>query len=133
MDTKELRERLHAYRPTNEWGDGVHHVICTEAADALTTLEAENADLRAKLEQAEVGRVQEALVADVLRAKLERAREALEPFAVFGDFLDWQPNPRWQNRNDELQMGDLAYSIGIGSFQDARSTLSDLTKEPDNG
>jgi hypothetical protein len=34
-----LIERLRAYRPTNEWGDGVHHVICDEAADRIEALE----------------------------------------------------------------------------------------------
>lgn len=34
----ELATRLRAYRPTNEWGEGVRHVICDEAADALEAL-----------------------------------------------------------------------------------------------
>ena len=33
-----LVKRLRAYRPTNEWGDGVHHTICDEAADTITEL-----------------------------------------------------------------------------------------------
>ena len=37
-DLLSLAERLRAYRPMNEWGDGVHHVICDEAADAIEAL-----------------------------------------------------------------------------------------------
>lgn len=33
-----LTSRLRAYRPTNEWGDGVHHVICDEAAAEIERL-----------------------------------------------------------------------------------------------
>jgi hypothetical protein len=36
----ELVQRLRDYRPTNEWGDGVHHVICDEAADEIQRLRA---------------------------------------------------------------------------------------------
>lgn len=35
----DMVERLRSYRPTNEWGDGIHHVICTEAAARITELE----------------------------------------------------------------------------------------------
>ena len=34
----ELVERLDAYRPTNEWGDPVHHVIIDEAAACIREL-----------------------------------------------------------------------------------------------
>ncbi|WP_454798609.1 hypothetical protein [Novosphingobium lindaniclasticum] len=34
----DLVERLREYRPRDEWGDGVHHVICTEAADEIERL-----------------------------------------------------------------------------------------------
>lgn len=44
----DLVERLRAYRPTNEWGDGVHHMICDEAA-------AEIERLREALEQIAAG------------------------------------------------------------------------------
>ncbi len=33
-----LADRLRTYRPTDEWGDGVHHAICTEAADTIAAL-----------------------------------------------------------------------------------------------
>lgn len=36
----DIVERLRDYRPTNEWGDGIHHVICTEAADHIAALRA---------------------------------------------------------------------------------------------
>jgi hypothetical protein len=38
----DLERRLREYRPTNEWGDPVHHVICDEAADEIARLRAEN-------------------------------------------------------------------------------------------
>lgn len=34
-DAMELVRRLEAYRPTNEWGDPVHHVIIDEAAACI--------------------------------------------------------------------------------------------------
>ena len=34
-DPMELAGRLEAYRPTNEWGDPVHHVITDEAAACI--------------------------------------------------------------------------------------------------
>lgn len=34
-DPMELVRRLEAYRPTNEWGDPVHHVIIDEAAACI--------------------------------------------------------------------------------------------------
>jgi hypothetical protein len=36
----DLVKRLQAYRPTNEWGDPVHHWICDEAAARILELEA---------------------------------------------------------------------------------------------
>lgn len=42
----ELVKRLRSYRPTNEWGDGVHHVICTEAAARIEALESTLAEAR---------------------------------------------------------------------------------------
>lgn len=44
--TDDLVGRLRAYRPPNEWGDGVNHVICDEAAARIEALEAENRKLR---------------------------------------------------------------------------------------
>ena len=40
-------ERLRAYRPTSEWGDPIHHVICDEAAATIAAQAAENERLRA--------------------------------------------------------------------------------------
>ncbi|MUO77668.1 hypothetical protein GOZ78_01975 [Agrobacterium vitis] len=34
----DIVERLRTYRPTDEWGDGVHHTICDEAANEITRL-----------------------------------------------------------------------------------------------
>lgn len=34
----DLLERLRGYRPQNEWGDGVEHTICNEAADEIERL-----------------------------------------------------------------------------------------------
>jgi hypothetical protein len=42
----DIVERLIAYRPTNDWGGGVHHTICTEAAGEIKSL-------RARAEKAE--------------------------------------------------------------------------------
>ncbi len=36
----DLIERLRGYRPQNEWGDGVKHTICNEAADEIERLHA---------------------------------------------------------------------------------------------
>ncbi len=47
----ELCERLLAYRPTNEWGDPVHHMIVDDAAEAITRLTAERDAARAGLEE----------------------------------------------------------------------------------
>jgi hypothetical protein len=47
--TEDMVERLLAYRPTNEWGDKVHHVLCDEAAAHITTLQEDNARLREAL------------------------------------------------------------------------------------
>lgn len=44
--TDDLVGRLRAYRPPNEWGDGVNHVICDEAAARIEALEAEKALFR---------------------------------------------------------------------------------------
>ena len=54
MSDRELIDRLRAYRPRDEWGEGCRHVICDEAADLLASQAAE----------------------------IERLREALEPFAI---------------------------------------------------
>lgn len=32
---REIVKRLRTYRPTDEWGEGVHHTICDEAADII--------------------------------------------------------------------------------------------------
>lgn len=45
---------------------------------------------------------------------------ALKPFADLADFLDEQPDPRWQNPNDEVQVHGFAYSIGVGQLHAAR-------------
>lgn len=46
----ELVTRLLAYRPLDlEWGNRVHHVICDEAADAITRLAGEKARLEAEI------------------------------------------------------------------------------------
>ncbi|MBX4889824.1 hypothetical protein [Rhizobium bangladeshense] len=49
----DIIERLRRYRPTDEWGDGVHHMICDEAASALTRAKAEVEWLQAILRDAE--------------------------------------------------------------------------------
>jgi len=61
---RELAARLLAYRPTDEWGDGVHHVICDEAAQLLIAFSArENADDRAPALVEAAAEMREALVA----------------------------------------------------------------------
>lgn len=45
----DLVERLHTYRPPNEWGDGVHHVICDEAASRIQALETSLAEAEGQL------------------------------------------------------------------------------------
>jgi len=51
-DDAALVAKLLAYRPTNEWGDGVHHVICTEAATALEAKDRRIADLEVARDEA---------------------------------------------------------------------------------
>lgn len=48
-DLSALVKRLRDYRPTNEWGDPVRHVIADEAADAITDLMNRNEALAAEL------------------------------------------------------------------------------------
>lgn len=44
-----LVERLRSYRPTNEWGDDVHHVICDEAAARIQALETSLAEAEGRV------------------------------------------------------------------------------------
>lgn len=53
--------------------------------------------------------------------EVDKLREALKPFADLADFLDEQPDPRWQNPHDEFQCGDFPYSIGVGQLHAARN------------
>ena len=48
-DAGMIAERLRKYRPTNEWGDPIHHVICTEAATTITTQSARIEELENEL------------------------------------------------------------------------------------
>lgn len=45
----DLVERLRSYRPTNEWGDGIHHVICDEAAARIQALETSLAEAEGRV------------------------------------------------------------------------------------
>lgn len=45
----EMVERLKKYRPKDEWGAGVQHVICDEASSLLLALDAERGRLREAL------------------------------------------------------------------------------------
>lgn len=45
-DPMELVRRMEAYRPTNEWGDPVHHVIIDEAAACIREMVDELEDAR---------------------------------------------------------------------------------------
>lgn len=45
-DDLKLVERLRSYRPTNEWGDPCHHVICDAAASAIERLVRERDEAR---------------------------------------------------------------------------------------
>ncbi len=91
----DLVGRLRSYRPTNEWGDGVHHVICTEAAARIEALEAECADLRHDMERARdaanehlaalaeaEGRVKAITIAmhDAIRRPMGQVPESADPF-----------------------------------------------------
>ncbi len=51
---------------------------------------------------------------------------ALKPFADLADYLDEQPDPRWQNPHDEFQCGDFPYSIGVGQLHAARQAYDEL-------
>ena len=48
----ELIEQLKRYRPLNEWGDGVRHVICDEAATLLEQYAARIRELEEALKNA---------------------------------------------------------------------------------
>lgn len=52
MSYDDLVRRLREYRPRNEWGDGVHHVICDESADAIVDLQRQLAEAVAKEREA---------------------------------------------------------------------------------
>ena len=47
-----LVNRLRSYRPADEWGDPVHHVICDSAANRIQSLEAQVAKQDALLREA---------------------------------------------------------------------------------
>jgi len=92
-------ERLAAYRPQNEWGDGVRHVICDEAAAMLRAVAGERDTWRDKYNAlaesalkhvGELGRDngRKDVEIDAARASQKAAeaevaalREALRPFA----------------------------------------------------
>ncbi len=50
-DPMELVGRLEAYRPTNEWGDPVHHVIADEAAACIREMVEERDALKRRLDR----------------------------------------------------------------------------------
>lgn len=50
-DVKGLKERLKTYRPTNEWGDPVHHMIVDEALARIEELEGRVRALDAEVER----------------------------------------------------------------------------------
>ena len=52
-DAAGIVERLRAYRPTSEWGDPIHHVICDEAAATIAAQAAELQRLREGMTRAE--------------------------------------------------------------------------------
>lgn len=55
-----LVERLRSYRPTNEWGDDVHHVICDEAAARIQALETSLAKAEGRVKKARRQALEEA-------------------------------------------------------------------------
>ncbi|GAA4180505.1 hypothetical protein [Shinella granuli] len=77
--THDLVERLRGYRPQNEWGDGVEHTICNEAADRIEALERENAALRAEKDE-------------LRKAVIEEAATLAEN-ATISVQHDWAPGP----------------------------------------
>lgn len=67
----DIAERLINYRPENEWGDGVHHTICTEAAGEIKSL---RANLRCKETEA-LGYLRDV---GTLQAEVRKLAKALE-------------------------------------------------------
>lgn len=71
----EIVNRLRTYRPTNEWGDGVHHVICDESADAIEASRAAVAELvevlQSRMDALRTGTIEDEMAVD------ERIRDAL--------------------------------------------------------
>ncbi len=78
----DLKERLRNYRPTNEWGDGVHHVICDEAAARIQALETSLAEAGEQL------RTNAETLAQVPAAIAEARRQALEEAAKVAGELE---------------------------------------------
>lgn len=79
-----------------------------EVGDELVRLRAENADLR---------------------AKLEWAAEALEPFAEHADFYDdCEQHPG--GCPDSIECGEIV-DLTVGDFRLARTTLSEISQTKD--
>ncbi|MGF6157824.1 hypothetical protein M2267_003083 [Ensifer sp. KUDG1] len=70
----DLVERLHRYRPIDEWGAGVHHTICDEAAARISQQDAEIERLRREVAELREISVDKARAWDALNATFERGR-----------------------------------------------------------
>lgn len=51
----DIVERLREYRPTDEWGVGVRHTMCDEAADYIEAMERRIAELENALQPFNTG------------------------------------------------------------------------------
>lgn len=87
----DIVERLINYRPENEWGDSVHHTICTEAAGEIKSLKA---NLAAKETEA-LGYLR---AVGTLQAEVRKLAKALEKcvdaLSRCYDVCDWPADGR---------------------------------------
>lgn len=97
----DLVERLRTYRPANEWGDGVEHTICNEAADEIERLRAamgaEGQQFMQALVDEASAEIQKRKAAE---AELTRLRsECVDGLDALSDIDDfWEASPYPGNR-----------------------------------
>jgi hypothetical protein len=93
LEVVALIDRLRAYRPTNEWGDHVHHTICDEAVSCILAIASQKSEYAEALKQA--GRTIQHNIAraEAAEAREKRLREAISKLSVMRD--------RWNENLDE--------------------------------
>lgn len=115
----DIVERLINYRPENEWGDGVHHTICTEAAGEIKSLQA---DLFAKETEA-LGYLR---AVGTLQAEVRKLGKALEQSrSVLAMMID----PDTIMETNVLN----AYALAVSAEASARAALTEGKEGGEDG